>query len=376
MRRGTAFVALLLLAALGAHQAAAGPALVIEVSNSKVLYAEDADNVWHPASLTKMMTAYLVFEALKAGKLDLKSKLTCSEAAHAQPPSKIGLAVSRQMSVDLGLQALIVKSANDVAVMLAEAVAGSEASFVEQMNAKAKQLGMSRTVFVNANGLPAAEQVTTARDLAKLARAIINDFPEYAHYWTKEEMRLGKQRLATHNGLLQSFEGADGMKTGFTCDSGFNVVATASREGRRIIAVVLGENSSAERNIRAASLLEHGFQQTGWKQLFNSTTLDNMALAATVEVKSVRKDVSSWGCNERKARVAKSRAVKKHTVAKAAKKKPAVAQPATAAKPEPVTVEVDRPEPGAGESGDGAPATVQLRGTMPPPAAAAFQSQQ
>jgi D-alanyl-D-alanine carboxypeptidase len=252
-------------------------------------------------------------------------------------------------------------------------VAGSEPAFIELMNAKAKQLGMARTVFVNANGLPAAEQVTTARDLAKLARAIIADFPEYAHYWMKPEMRMGKQRLATHNGLLQSFVGADGMKTGFTCDSGFNVVATASRDGRRVIAVVLGENSSAERNIRAASLLEHGFQQTGWKQLFNSTTLDNMPLAAMAQVKSVRNDVSSWGCNERKTHVAKARAAKKRTVAKAVKKKPAAAQPA---KPEPVTVEVDRPEPGAGESGDGAPATVQLRGTVPPPAAAAFQSQQ
>ena len=178
---------------------------------------------------------------------------------------------------------------------------------------------MDRTVFVNPNGLPAPAQVTTARDLAKLARAIINDFPEYAHYWAKPEMRLGKNRLVTHNGLLRSFEGADGMKTGFTCDSGFNVVATASRDGRRIIAVVLGENSSGERNVRAASLLEYGFQQTGWKQLFNSTTLDNMPLATAATVKSVRNDVSSWGCKERKARVAKAKG-KKKTVAKATKK--------------------------------------------------------
>lgn len=371
MRRGTAFVALLLLAALAPREAAAGPALVVELSNSKILYSEDADSLWHPASLTKMMTAYLVFEAIKAGKLDLKAKLTCTDAAHVQPPSKIGLAVGRQMSVDLGLQALIVKSANDVAVMLAESVAGNEAAFVEMMNEKAKKLGMSRTVFVNVNGLPAPAQVTTARDLARLARAIISDFPEYAHYWQKPEMRLGKQRLVTHNGLLQSFPGADGMKTGFTCDSGFNVVATATRDGRRIIAVILGENSSAERNIRAASLLEHGFQQTGWKQLFNSTTLDNMPLAEAAQVRSIRNDVVSWGCKEHKARIAKG-ASKKRTAAKGAKKKQ---QPATAAqtKPEPVTVDV---EPQT-ESGDGEPSsTVQLRGTVPPPAAAAFQSQQ
>lgn len=372
MRRGTAFVALLLLGALASREAAAGPAIVVEVSNSKVLFSEEADSLWHPASLTKMMTAYLTFEALKAKKIDLKSKLTCSDAAHVQPPSKIGLAVGRQMSVHLGLQALIIKSANDVAVMLAETVAGSEAAFVEQMNAKAKALGMDRTVFVNANGLPAAAQVTTARDLAKLARAIINDFPEYAHYWQKSEMRLGKQRLVTHNGLLQSFPGADGMKTGFTCDSGFNLVATASRDGRRIIAVVLGENSSAERNIRAASLLEHGFQQTGWKQLFSSTTLDNMPLAESAQVRSVRNDVVSWGCKERKARVAKKKAgAKKHIAAK--KKGP---QAAPEPKPETVTVDVEPSGTDAAESGDGGPATVQLRGTVPPPAPAAFQQQQ
>lgn len=369
MRRGTAFVALILLGAIAPRVAAAGPALVIEVSNSKVLYSEDADILWHPASLTKMMTAYLAFEALKAGKITLKSKIACSAAANLQPPSKIGLAVGREMSVDLALQSLIIKSANDVAVMLAEAVAGSEAAFVEQMNTRAKALGMNRTVFVNANGLPAPAQVTTARDLAKLARAIINDFPEYAHYWQKAEMRIGKQRLATHNGLLQSFEGADGMKTGFTCDSGFNVVATASREGRRVIAVVLGENSSAERNVRAASLLEHGFQQTGWKQLFNSTTLDNMALADAAQVRSVRNDVVSWGCKERKARVAKKAGAKKRTLAK--KKQP---EATSAPKPETVTIDVEPAGTQAAESGSAG--TVQLRGTMPPPAPAAFQQQQ
>jgi len=243
-------------------------------------------------------------------------------------------------------------------------VAGNEATFVANMNATARRLGMDRTVFVNPNGLPAPAQVTTARDLAKLARAIINDFPEYAHYWAKPEMRLGKNRLVTHNGLLRSFEGADGMKTGFTCDSGFNVVATASRDGRRIIAVVLGENSSGERNVRAAGLLEYGFQQTGWKQLFNSTTLDNMPLATAATVKSVRNDVSSWGCKERKARVAKAKG-KKKTLAKATKKTPAE----TAENPAPVTVDV------APETTGSTPATVQLRGTMPPPAAASFAPQ-
>ena len=368
MRCGTAFVALLLLAGFAPRAAAAGPALVIEVSNSKVLHAEDADNLWYPASLTKVMTAYLVFEALKSGKLELKSKISCSASANGQPPSKIGLPVGGEMTVDQGLQALIIKSANDVAVMLAEAVASSEVAFVANMNATAQRLGMSRTVFVNPNGLPAPAQVTTARDLSKLACAIINDFPEYAHYWAKPEMRLGKNRLVTHNGLLRSFEGADGMKTGFTCDSGFNVIATASRDGRRIIAIVLGDASSGERNVRAASMLEFGFHQTGWKQLFNSTTIDNMPLATVALVKSVRNDVSSWGCKERKARVAKSGAKKKKAVAKAPAKKLTPAEAAAAEKPSTVTVDV--PE----TTGSTSP-TVQLRGTMPPPAAASFAPQ-
>jgi D-alanyl-D-alanine carboxypeptidase len=176
------------------------------------------------------------------------------------------LPVGGEMTVDLALQALIIKSANDVAVMLAEAISGSEPAFVAQMNVTAKRLGMTRTTFMNTNGLPAPEQVTTARDLAKLARAIIAEFPEYAHNWAAPNMRLGKNRLTTHNGLLQSFEGADGMKTGFTCDSGFNIVASATRDGRQLVAVVLGDASSGERNVRAASLLEFGFQQQGWKR--------------------------------------------------------------------------------------------------------------
>jgi D-alanyl-D-alanine carboxypeptidase len=279
---------------------------VFEASSGKVLYSEDPDNQWYPASLTKLMTAYLAFEAVKQGRLSLDGKVTCSAAAHGEPPSKIGLPVGGELTVDLALQALIVKSANDVAVMLAEAIAGSEPQFVALMNATAKRLGMERTNFVNANGLPAAEQITTARDLAKLARAIITEYPEYAHYWSMPHMRLGKNRLHSHNGLLKSLEGADGLKTGFTCDSGFNIIASATRDGNRLVAVVLGDPSSAERNLRAASLLEHGFQNYGWAQIFNYQTVDNMPFEpTTTAVTSVRQSVDSWGCNGKKrARVA------------------------------------------------------------------------
>ena len=195
------------------------------------------------------------------------------------------------------LQVLIVKSANDVAVMLAEGVAGTQEAFVARMNATAARLGMTRTRFVNANGLPAAEQVTTARDLAKLAQAVIRDYPEFAAYWSMVDVKVGKRRLRTHNGLLTNYEGADGLKTGFICDSGFNVVATATREGRKLIAVVLGEPTGRERTVRAASLLEHGFQTYGWKALFDPQNLETMPMALDAKgPMTMRQAVISFEC--------------------------------------------------------------------------------
>jgi D-alanyl-D-alanine carboxypeptidase len=308
-RRLVAAIALMLLAA--ALPAVAGPTLLFNADDGRVLYAEDIDDHWHPASLTKMMTAYVVFGAVKAGKLRLDQSISCSETAFQQPPSKLGLAVGGTISVDQALQVLIVKSANDVAVMLAEAVSGDQAAFVAEMNATAKRLGMTRTHFSNPNGLPAPDQVTTARDLAKLARAISRDYPSYAAYWAMPAVRLGNLYMRTHNGLLKTLEGADGMKTGFICDSGFNVVGSATRDGTKMVAVVLGEKSSAERTLRAASLLEHGFQNSGWKQIFNSTTIDNMPVAEARSAISVRDDVTSWDCGRQKrlaARQAKAKA--------------------------------------------------------------------
>lgn len=290
-----------ILAALATPAAQAGPALLFDSGNGQILYAEDADNQWHPASLTKIMTAYVVFQSLKAGRITLDTKITCSEAAHVQPPSKVGLPVGAEMTIDLALQALIIKSANDVAVMLAEALGGSEAQFVAEMNATARRLGMTRTHFVNANGLPAADQVTTARDLARLSRAVTRDFPEYAHYWSASEFRIGKIRMRSHNALLKTFDGADGLKTGFICDSGFNVVASATRDGRRLMAVVLGEPTGQDRAVRAASLLEHGFQSYGWKQLFNTTTLESMPFSpSSAGVTTVRDTVLAWDCGNRR----------------------------------------------------------------------------
>lgn len=289
------------------HSAAvnAGPALLFDASSGKVLYAEDADDLWHPASLTKIMTAYVAFEAIREGRITPETKLVCSETASKEPPSKIGLPVGAEMTVALGLKALIVKSANDVAVMLAETIGGNVDGFVQKMNATARKLGMSRTHFVNPNGLPAPEQVTTARDLAKLARAVIRDYPEYAELWAMPVVQIGKMKLASHNSLLRTFEGADGLKTGFICDSGFNVVASATRDGTRLMAVVLGEPTPNERALRAASLLEHGFQHYGWKNFFNTTDLDSLPMSIPDKgVMSVRQSVLSWDCGYRPQKAA------------------------------------------------------------------------
>jgi D-alanyl-D-alanine carboxypeptidase len=301
MRAAALVFAIIALLGADVRQVQAGPALLLEADTGKILYMEDPDDQWHPASLTKIMTAYLTFLALKNGWIMLDEKIPYSENASRQVPSKIGLPVGATMIVNLALEALIVKSANDVAVMLAEAIGGTEEDFVEMMNAAAAQLGMTRTYFANPNGLPDPRQVTTARDLAKLSRDALRRFPEHAHYWSMHEMRIGKRRLRSHNSLLNSFDGADGLKTGFICDSGYNVVATATRDGKQLMAVVLGGRSGEERSIRASSLLEHGFQSIGWKQIFNTTTVDNLPFdSAARDVLSVRRAVLNGVCGGRR----------------------------------------------------------------------------
>jgi D-alanyl-D-alanine carboxypeptidase len=282
MKLRRAGLGLLVGALLMAPQASfAGPALVFEPYNGTVFYAEDPDAQWFPASLTKLMTAYVAFEALKAGEVKPDTVLTCSKRATEQAPSKLWLKEGQTITLDVALQVLIVKSANDVAVMIAETVGGSEEKFIERMNEAARKLNMTRTNFVNVNGLPDERQVTTARDLAKLARAIIVEFPEYAGLFNAVQVQVGKQILRTHNGLLVSYPGADGMKTGFICDSGFNIVVSATREGRKLVAVILGEPSIASRRDRAVDLLDNGFKRYFWKSLFG-TSLDGLAIQASL----------------------------------------------------------------------------------------------
>jgi len=245
--------------ALTATRTRAEALLVIEADSGRVLYAQNAGQAWYPASVTKLMTAYVTLRAVKEGRLSLDTPLTVSPNATAQSPVKMGFGVGTVVTVDNALKMLMVKSANDMAVVLAEGVAGSIENFADEMNANARQLGMIQSSFVNPNGLPADDQVSSARDLAILARAIIRELPEYDYYWHLPGIRMGKMVRWNYNTLIGRYPGADGMKTGFICASGFNLVASATRNGRRLIAVVLGAPSSAARALKAAQLLERGF---------------------------------------------------------------------------------------------------------------------
>lgn len=269
------------LAFLAPSMATASPALVFEPYNGTVFYAEDPDAPWFPASLTKLMTAYVAFHALKDGEVKPDTPVICSKNAAKQAPTKLGLPVGQSITLETAIRVIIVKSANDVAVMVAETVGGSEEAFVARMNAAAKKLGMTSTQFANPHGLPNEHQYTSARDLARLARALIIEFPEHADIFAETHVQVGQKNLRTHNGLLISFPGADGMKTGFICDSGFNIVVSATRDGRKLVAVVLGEPSTRVRNARAAQLLENGFKRYFWKSLFG-TSLDGLALQAKI----------------------------------------------------------------------------------------------
>jgi D-alanyl-D-alanine carboxypeptidase len=248
---------------LTAKSAAAEALLVIEVESGKVLFAQNAGYPWYPASVTKLMTAYVTLRAVKEGRLTLDRPLTVSSNAVAQAPVKMGFGTGTQVTVDNALKMLMVKSANDIAVVLAEGVAGSIENFADQMNWNARRLGMTQSSFVNPNGLPADDQISSARDLAILARALIREFPEYDYYWHLPGIRMGKMVQRNYNTLIGRYPGTDGMKTGFICASGFNLVASATHNGRRLIAVVLGAPSSAVRALKAAQLLERGFNSSG-----------------------------------------------------------------------------------------------------------------
>ncbi len=260
MRLTIGLLALLVVLVAGPVRAADSSAyILIDVRSGSVLDSRDADHRWQPASLTKLMTAYLTFKALRDGTLTPTSPVKISANALAQAPAKMGFKVGTVVNVDNALKMMLVKSANDIAMALAETIGGSESGFVAMMNAQARRLGMVSTHYDNPNGLPDAGQITTARDMAVLARSLWLNFPEYRKLFGIPAIRAGKHILRSENVLLERYHGANGMKTGFVCAAGYNIVGAANRDGRQLVVVVLGASSSKSRAETAAVLLNRGF---------------------------------------------------------------------------------------------------------------------
>ena len=253
----------------GAHAAPADelPHVVVDRASGEVIAQNRAFERWYPASLTKLMSVYVTLRAIEAGEIFPGSPVTMSKAAAQMPPSKTGYAPGTVVRVDTALKLLVIKSANDLSVALAESVAGSVPEFVSRLNAEAARLGMTDTNFVNPNGLHSPRQYTSARDMALLARQMLEEFPQMAPVFGASVLVEGNRREYSYNLLLERYPGADGMKTGFVCASGYNIVASATRDGRQLIAVLLGAFSQTERAEEAARLLEAGFAGGGGARL-------------------------------------------------------------------------------------------------------------
>jgi D-alanyl-D-alanine carboxypeptidase len=251
------------LLTLVAAPALANPSLIIDVDSGQTLYENEATVNWYPASLTKLMTVYVALNAVREGRISLDTPFVMSAHAASMAPSKMGFRPGTEVTLDNALKMLMVKSPNDVAVMIAEGVSGSVENFADEMNATAVKLGLKESHFVNPNGLPDTRQVSSARDMAMIGRALYKEFPQEAGIFGIGELQLGAQIIPTHNGLIGRYPGADGMKTGFTCAAGFNVVASATHNGKRLIVVVLGSPTPRERTAKAIALFDRGFNQWG-----------------------------------------------------------------------------------------------------------------
>lgn len=258
-------LALLVLAGsfLFAHRVQAGPyaALVAEVESERPLFERNADALRYPASLTKMMTLYLVFESLAKGRISSNTVFRASRYAVLRPPSRLGLKAGNSITVEQGILALVTRSANDAAAVIAEGMAGSESAFAQLMTEKARELGMNRTVYRNASGLPDPNQVTTAWDQFRLGKSLYKDFPQYYPYFSTTQFQFDGRSFHNHNHLLKNYPGTDGIKTGFVNASGFNLVASARRGGHRLIGVVFGGTSASARDAHMRDILDYGFAQ-------------------------------------------------------------------------------------------------------------------
>lgn len=278
--------------ALGTATAVAGTAsLVLDARTGKVLSAENPDVLNHPASLTKMMTVYMAFEALKRGELSWDSKIKVSKAAAAKPPMRLGLKPGMTITVREAVLGMIVRSGNDAAAAMAEKLGGSEANFARMMTAKARQLGMSKTVFINASGLPASKQVTTARDMSTLAVALMRDFPRDYRLFATESFNFRGRKVRGHNNLMYRYEGMDGIKTGYTNASGFNLVSAVKDGNRRVVGVVLGGRTARSRDDKMAALLNRHVGKASARSGLLVASARGSRIESQVEVAAVATEV-------------------------------------------------------------------------------------
>jgi D-alanyl-D-alanine carboxypeptidase len=262
---GVVLLAAAILLGLVSSRSASAASVVVDAPSGAVLSAEAPNRLWYPASLTKLMTVYVALAEVGAGRLSLADKLTVSARAASVPPVRFGLEAGETITVRQAIDVAIVASGNDAAVALAEKIGGSEEKFADMMTLSARSLGMTRTLFRNATGLPDNRQVTTASDMAVLALALIKDYPQYYPLFNQRKVTIGKRSRGTVNALLGSYKGADGFKTGFTCGSGYNLVASATRDGQRVIGVVLGSISRDQRTSQMTLLLDAGFARIATK---------------------------------------------------------------------------------------------------------------
>lgn len=291
-----ALMAVLLVLAAVPAQAEPNPryaALIMDADTGVILHQSNADKNLHPASLVKMMTLLMAFDALQAGRIRLSDRITVSQHAASMQPSKIGIPPGGSIGVEDAIYALVTKSANDIAVAMGEKLGGTESQFAAMMTRRAREIGMTKTTFKNASGLHNPGQVTTARDQAKLARYIIKTYPHYYRYFSTKNFNYRGASYHNHNRLMSTYKGMDGMKTGFIGPSGFNLVASAVRGDRRLIGVVFGGRTAASRNARMAELLDSGFAELGvGKDAGNTVVVANAANKGKVPPKPDRKPES------------------------------------------------------------------------------------
>ena len=284
----------------GLSNAMASPALAVDVGSGAVLYQQEAARPWYPASLTKLMTLYVALKAVSEHRLSFDTPLVVSARATAMPPSKMGLRPGTQVTLGNALKMMIVKSANDIAITVAEGVSGSVEAFADEMNDAAGELGLTQSHFVNPNGLPDDRHFSSARDMAILARALYLRFPDQGGLFGIGALRLGDAIITNHNNLLGRYPGAEGMKTGFTCAAGFNIVASAEQGGRKLIVVILGSPNVEQRTLKAAALFDRGFAG------IDRPSVPVTGLAA--ETTGAAPDIRKQACGNRSKALAQSNA--------------------------------------------------------------------